>query len=124
VNQCKLSGYIVSDVALHTLDNGGQLAAASLKFAKTSSPVFVVAVGERVRQLSGFRSGDAVAVTGKLTVDPTTNQFVIIVEVAGEWRMGTDRPGFKYDHAKDDQSAAEFFYATKRHASNARVRGR
>ncbi|HXE32794.1 MAG TPA: hypothetical protein VN087_02690 [Verrucomicrobiae bacterium] len=124
MNQCKLSGYLVSDVSLRNLDDGGQMAAASLRFAKTSNPVFVVAVGERVSQLSGFRSGNAVVVTGKLAVDPTTNQFVIIVDVAGPWKMGEDRAGFKYEAAKNDQSTAQSFYALKLHAQMARVPGR
>jgi hypothetical protein len=113
VNQCKLSGYLVNDPALHSLDDGLQMAVASLRFAKTSSPVFLVAVGERVRQIDNFRRGDPVAITGKLTVDPTTNQFIILIDVAGPWKMAPDHSGFKYDGAKAGQSVAARFYAMR-----------
>jgi len=124
LNQVKLSGFLVSDVTPHTLPNGGQMASALLKFAKTSSPVFVVAVAERVRQIIDFRKGDAIAITGKLALDPMTNRFVILLDVCGVWKMAADRPEFKYDNAKDDQSAAQSFYALKLHAQMARVPGR
>jgi hypothetical protein len=122
VNQVKLSGYLANDVALHTLDDGSEIAVTSLRFAKTSSPVFLVAVAERVRQIDVFGRGDAVAVTGRLTVDPTTNQFVILIDVAGPWKMAPDS-GFKYDGAKADQSVAARFYAMRSHAQNAQVKG-
>jgi len=117
VNQVKLSGLLASEVTVRPVGRDSQMAVASLQFSKTSKDVFLLAIGERVRQLSEFRRGDAVAITGRLTVDQTTNQFVILIDVAGPWAIAKDRAGFEFDPTRTDRTMHDFFKA-------ARVRGR
>jgi hypothetical protein len=135
MNQVKLSGFLVSDVTLRTVGSRGQMAVASLQFARGSDPVFLVAVDARVRQIVDFRKGDPIAITGRLSIYPGTQQFVILLDIAGKWTPVTDRAGFDYDPARSDRTLreihtpgqsdeVEFFHAMKMHSKMARVPGR
>jgi hypothetical protein len=135
VNQVKLSGFLTSDVTLRTVGSRGQMAVASLQFARGSDPVFLIACDSRVRQIVDFRKGDPIAITGRIALYPGTQRFVILLDIAGPWKPATDRAGFDYDPTRADrtlreiqtpgqQDEAEFFNATKIHAKMARVPGR
>lgn len=107
MNQVKLSGILASDVALRTIGSHRQIATASLSFSRSSDPVFLIAVDARVRQLTEFRRGDPVAITGRLVVYPRTQKFVILLDVAGRWKMATNRPAFDYDTNLADKTMRE-----------------
>lgn len=107
MNQVKLSGFLASDVGLHTLGHGVRTAIASLEFSRNSNPILLVAVDARIRQLAEFRKGDAVAITGRLIVQPQTKRPLVLIDVAGRWKLAVNRPAFEYDQDKADKATRE-----------------
>ncbi len=107
MNQVKLSGYLVSDVGLHTLGHGVRTAITSLEFSKNSTPILLVAVDARIRQLAEFRKGSAVAITGRLVINPKTRQPAVLIDVAGPWKMAVNRRIFQYDDDRADKAMKE-----------------
>jgi len=107
VNQVKLSGYLASDVNLHTLGHGVRTAITSLEFSRNSGPILLCAAESRVRQLAEFRKGDAIAITGRLIVNPKTRRPAVLIDVAGPWKMAVNRRVFQYEEDRADKSMKE-----------------
>lgn len=107
MNQVKLSGFLLSDPVLRSVGSRGQMAVASLQFSRSSEAVSIVAVAARVRQIVDFRKGDAIAITGRLSIYPGTQRFVILLDVAGKWTLAPSRRGFEYDADKANRAMRE-----------------
>ncbi len=90
-----------------TVCAGVRAAIATLEFSRNSDAILLVAVDSRVRQLVCFRKGDPIAITGRLIVNSKTKRPAVLIDVAGEWKMAVNRPGFQYDEDRADKSMKE-----------------
>jgi len=107
MNQVKLSGFLASDVVLHELGHGMRSAITSLDFSRNCEAIAVVAVEARIRQICAFRKGDAVAITGRLAINPRTHRAALVVDVAGHWKVATNKTAFEYDPDRADKTTRE-----------------
>jgi hypothetical protein len=86
VNEIQLSGKITAGPEFRETGGGATGAFLTLEF-KVGSTVRVFATASASQELKGFETGDAIKLTGRLIVNPTTGVLDILASNFYKWRI-------------------------------------
>jgi hypothetical protein len=90
VNDVKISGFL-GEVQQHVSKDAVRIATGRLKFNWRCDTLPLLAIDARVQQLTQYKPGDSVRVTGRLVIHPDTKKFAILVDVVTSWKTPPGR---------------------------------
>lgn len=90
MNLVRISGYLETDVEVRKLRNGLSAATATMRFSRSCAPVTLLAVEQRLRQLTDFQKGDWLKVDGEIAIHPDSKHFAVLIDICHRWTA----PGF------------------------------